>query len=53
MGDQDFDIFEKDRTRWIGAYDRMLNAAERRGISIVPSLLFNAEMIPAYIRETG
>jgi hypothetical protein len=50
-GTKNFDIFEKDRDRWFSAYERMLSAAHKREIEIVPSLMFNAGMIPAYIRE--
>lgn len=51
-GPEHFDIFEKDRTRWIDAYDRMLAAADKSEIAVVPSLLFNMNMIPEYIRKT-
>ena len=53
-GPGDFHIFEEDSPRWLRAFDRMLAASERHGISLVPSLLFNADMLPGYVRaKTG
>lgn len=53
-GSADFHLFEDDRARWLAAYDRMLAAAHREGIAVVPSLLFNANMVPDYVRaKTG
>jgi len=52
-GPKDFHLFEDDQARWLDAYDRMLSAADRRGIAVVPSLLFNAHMIPDYLRSSG
>ncbi len=51
-GPDDFGIFEQDRTRWLTAFDRMLAAADKAGIAVVPSLLFNIHMLPDYVRRT-
>ncbi|HEV2472102.1 MAG TPA: cellulase family glycosylhydrolase [Chthonomonadales bacterium] len=48
-----FGIFMADRARWFGAFDRMLAAADARGIGIVPSLLFNIRMIPDYVASSS
>ncbi|GEM_PF-1987665 len=53
-GPERFGLFETDRGRWLAAFDRMLLAADKHGISIVPSLLFNIRMLPDYVqRKTG
>ncbi|MCW3054492.1 MAG: putative glycosyl hydrolase, partial [Chthonomonadales bacterium] len=51
-GPERFGLFESDRKRWLDAYDRMLLAADKHGIAIVPSLLFNIRMIPDYVQRT-
>ncbi|HZO88875.1 MAG TPA: cellulase family glycosylhydrolase [Chthonomonadaceae bacterium] len=52
-GPEDFGLFERDRARWLNAFDRMLTAAANdNGISVVPSLLFNINMLPEYVRRT-
>ncbi len=50
-GWDDFQIFDNDRKRWIAAYDRMIRVTEDAGIRLVPSLLFNLEMIPRYLQK--
>jgi hypothetical protein len=50
-GPELFPIFENDREKWLSAYDRMLSAAEREGIYVIPSLLFNANMLPWYVQR--
>ena len=53
-GPERFGLFETDRRRWLAAFDRMLLAADRHGIAVVPSLLFNIRMLPDYVqRKTG
>jgi hypothetical protein len=53
-GPERFGLFETDRSRWLAAFDRMLLAADNHGIAIVPSLLFNIQMLPDYVqRKTG
>jgi hypothetical protein len=49
-GPADFHLFVDDRVRWLAAYDRMLTAADRHAIALVPSILFNAHMIPDYLK---
>jgi hypothetical protein len=51
-GSEGFGPFETDRARWLDAFDRMLAAADSAGIGIVPSLLFNINMLPDYVRRT-
>jgi len=51
-GPERFGLFESDRKRWLDAFDRMLLAADKHGIAIVPSLLFNIRMIPDYVQRT-
>jgi hypothetical protein len=51
-GPAEFHLFVDDRRRWLSAFDRMLVAADRSRITIVPSLLFNADMLPGYVRAT-
>lgn len=48
-----FGTFEQDPTRWMDAFDRMLAAANRDNIAVVPSLLFNPNMLPEYVRRTA
>lgn len=50
-GSAEFGIFETDRARWLDAFDRMLAAADSQGMTVVPSLLFNIQMLPEYIRK--
>lgn len=50
-GWDDFQIFDNDRKRWIAAYDRMIRVVRDAGIRLVPSLLFNLEMIPRYLQK--
>jgi hypothetical protein len=50
-GWDDFQIFINDRSKWLTAYDRMLKRAEDNGIGLVPSLQFNMDMIPTYLRK--
>lgn len=50
-GPELFPIFENDRERWLSAYDRMLAAADREGIYVIPSLLFNANMLPWHVQR--
>lgn len=50
---REFPIFFEDRARWLGAFDRMLAAADSVGISVVPSLLFNANMVPWHVTAQG
>ncbi len=53
-GPERFGLFETDRPRWLAAFDRMLLAADKHGITVVPSLLFNIRMLPDYVqRKTG
>ena len=53
-GPERFGLFETDHARWLTAFDRMLLAADRHGITVVPSLLFNIRMLPEYVqRKTG
>lgn len=51
-GAEEFPIFLHDRKKWLDAFDRMLAAADRAGIAVVPSLLFNAHMLPDHVRRT-
>lgn len=51
-GADGFGTFEQDRARWLDAFDRMLAAADSDNIAIVPSLLFNPNMLPDYVRRT-
>ncbi len=48
-----FAAFETDRVRWLAAFDRMLDAADNADIAIVPSLLYNVRMLPAYVGRNG
>jgi hypothetical protein len=50
-GPENFGLFEADRARWFGAFDRMLAAADAASIAVVPSLLFNIRMLPDYVRQ--
>ena len=53
-GPERFGLFETDRGRWLASFDRMLAAADKHGITVVPSLLFNIRMLPDYLlRKTG
>ena len=53
-GPERFGLFETDRRRWLAAFDRMVLAADKHGIAVVPSLLFNIRMLPDYVqRKTG
>ena len=53
-GPERFGLFETDRKRWLDAFDRMLLTADKHGITVVPSLLFNIRMLPDYVqRKTG
>lgn len=47
-----FARFLTNQSGWLAAFDRMLAAADAQGISVVPSLLFNVDMLPGYVRET-
>jgi endo-1,4-beta-mannosidase len=51
-GPDNFGLFTTDRARWMGAFDRMLAAADNARITVVPSLLFNINMLPEYVRRT-
>lgn len=51
-GAEEFPIFLHDRRKWLNAFDRMLAAADRVGIAVVPSLLFNAHMLSDHVRRT-
>jgi hypothetical protein len=50
-GAEGFGTFEKEPTRWFAAFDRMLEVAAAERIRVVPSLLFNPNMIPDYVRR--
>ena len=52
-GPENFRVFETDRARWFAAFDRMLEAADNADIAVVPSLLFNARMLPEYVGRAG
>lgn len=52
-GSADFGLFQTDPTRWFAAYDRMLAAADKANIAVIPSLLFNIQMLPEYVRKTS
>ena len=43
-----FAAFETDQAKWLTAFDRMLTAADNADIALVPSLLYNIRMLPAY-----
>ncbi|MCW3096113.1 MAG: putative glycosyl hydrolase [Chthonomonadaceae bacterium] len=51
-GPAQFGLFTTDRARWLSAFDRMLLAADKHGIAVVPSLLFNIRMLPDYVQRT-
>lgn len=51
-GADGFGAFEKEPERWFGAFDKALAACEAEGISVVPSLLFNPNMLSDYVRRT-
>jgi putative aminopeptidase FrvX len=50
-GPAEFGIYETDRARWLGAFDRTLAACDAAGIYAIPSLLFNINMVPDYVRQ--
>ncbi len=53
-GPDELAIFEKEPARWLGAFDRMLAACDAAHITVIPSLLFNIQQMPGYIRkQTG
>lgn len=53
-GADQFRLFETDRARWMAAFDRMLTAADDRGIAVVPSLLFDIRLLPdVFQRKSG
>ena len=52
-GPDELTIFDKEPARWLGAFDRMLAACNTAHITVVPSLLFNIQQIPDYIRKTS
>ncbi len=44
-----FGAFETNREGWLNAFDRMLEAADNADMAIVPSLLFNVNMLREYV----
>ena len=48
-GPDSFGAFETNRERWFAAFDRMLEAADNADMAIVPSLLFNVNMLRQYV----
>ena len=52
-GPEGFGAFESNRDRWFAAFDRMLEAADNADMAIVPSLLFNVNMLRQYVGRSG
>ena len=48
-----FAAFAADQTKWLTAFDRMLDAADNADMSVIPSLLYNIRMLPACVGRNG